>query len=323
MNDFLPVSFVDSQVALPNDLMNALRADMENDFSGFSGSAFRCIKPRKMDFALYDNGTTTVVPANELYGVLVCAAPHPHCVWYSRTYAPGQEPDAPDLVWVQKTPNYFPDALPEQYRHKIIKDGRETWAFKICRRTIWVLFRKTPQGASVDIKTPYVLDLTSMSMFGKGIPEQNTYKFGGLRNFCQTYTSNDFVLAPNMFPIQITLDANVSVSGVLNFRPMLTQQGHPCILNIDAIKELRALRESDNVKSLLEIREKLEYASDSLPSSATVVAANNPTTANVTTAGVSLGLLAQAQDLLNTASKNSANVGSESGAINDLMSALL
>lgn len=315
MADFLPVSFTDSSVALPQDLMAALRQDLENDFSGFSGGSFRRIKPRKMDFVLYDNGTQTVVPANELYGVLVCAAPKMHCVWYARNYAPGQEPEAPDLVWVQNDANNFPDALPEQYRHKIIKDGRESWAFQICRRTIWVLFRKTPQGASIDINTPYVLDLTSMSMFGKGQPEQNNYKFGGLRNFCQTYTSQDFVLAPNMFPIQITLDANVSVSGVLNFRPMLTPQGHPCILNLDAIKQLRSLRESDTVKSLLEIREKLDYTPDSGTPIPTV-----PPVQQAPKATLDAGLLAQAQSVINSAQ---ATGGSESGTLNDLMSQLL
>lgn len=318
MNDFLPVSFVDNQMDLPSDLMSALRADMNNDFSGFSGGSFRRIKPRKLDFCLYDNGTQTIVPANELYGVLVCAAPNSHCFWYARNYSPGQEPEEPDLVWVQKSPDYFPDALPEQYRHKIVKDGRETWAFRICRRTIWVLFRKTPQGPSIDINTPYVLDLTSMSMFGKGQPEQNTYKFGGLRSFCQKYTSDNFVLAPNMFPIQITLDANVSVPGVLNFRPMLTPQGDPCVLNIDAIKQLRALRESDNVKTLLDIREKLEYVSDS--QSATPIV--HPT-ANPVTGEVDAGLLAKAQNLINSANNANATSGSESGTLNDLMSALL
>jgi hypothetical protein len=322
MAEFLPVSFTDSSVAMPQDLMAALRQDMENDFEGLANGNFRRIKPRKMDFVLYDNGTQTVVPANELYGVLVRAHPKMHCVWYERNYAPGQEPESPDLVWVQNEPDQFPDALPEKYRHKIIKDGRESWAFQICRRTIWVLFRKTPQGASIDINTPYVLDLTSMSMFGKGQPDQNTYKFGGLRNFCQTYTSQDFVLSPIMFPTQITLDANVSVSGVLNFRPMLTPQGHPCILNLDAIKQLRSLRDSDTVKSLLEIREKLDYKPNGGNPTVTTVQPAQPVqpVQQAPKATLDAGLLAQAQSVINSAQ---ATGGSESGTLNDLMSQLL
>lgn len=271
MSEYLPVSLSTSPMQMSNELMEALRGDLLNDFAGFEGGGFRRIKPRKLDFALIENGATVTINANEMIGVLVAAAPADHCVWYAKQYAPGQEPEAPDLVWIKRADGSFPDALPLRYHKKIVQNGKESWGFQICRRTVWVLVKRNMDGSmGLDMDNPYVLDLTSMSMFGKGQPEQNMYKFGGLRSLCSAYCSPQCVITPNMFPIQICLDGSVPVQGVVVFRPLKDSSGMLQLLDGNTIMKIRDLRNTDTVKELLTIREKLALGSGTPVQGATI-----------------------------------------------------
>ena len=113
-------------------------AMFNNAFAGFSTGA-RFLRARKLDFQITSGGETSIIPNGKLVAVLLGVAPFNHCTWYERDYAPGQEPAAPDLCWVQKTANDFPAALPEMYRHKVNINGQERWKFRIARRTVWAL----------------------------------------------------------------------------------------------------------------------------------------------------------------------------------------
>lgn len=264
MNNLIPVTFTNGQLpVLPADIMQQMKQFMDDDFSDLGGGTMRFIRPRKSDFLLVDGGNQEVVYGHELFGVLICVAPTNHCVWYDREYAPGQEPSAPDLIWNQTAPDQFPDALPEMYRHKILRNGQERWGFQIRRRSVWALCRKDPNGQMMlDISRPFILDLTSMSLFGKSNPQQNAYKFAGLKDLCTQYSGNGFICTPSMFMTQIFLDPNVSVAGVVVFRPARDAQGNLSFLDAQTIQSVYAARTSQEVQDMRIVREKLDYTPD-------------------------------------------------------------
>lgn len=265
MNNLIPVTFSNNGQlpVLPADVMQQMKQFMDDDFSDLGGGTMRFIRPRKSDFLLVDGGNQEVVYGHELFGVLVCVAPTNHCVWYDREYAPGQEPSAPDLIWNQMAPDQFPDALPEMYRHKILRNGQERWGFQIRRRTVWALCRKDPNGQMMlDMSRPFILDLTSMSLFGKSNPQQNAYKFAGLKDLCTQYSGNGFICTPSMFMTQIFLDPNVSVAGVVVFRPARDAQGNLSFLDAQTIQSVYAARTSQEVQDMRVVREKLDYTPD-------------------------------------------------------------
>lgn len=264
MSNLVPISFNGSQLpTLSGDFMQKMKEAMTSDFSDLSSGGMRFIRPRKSDFLLVDGGNQEVVYGHELFGVLICAAPTNHCVWYAKEFAPGQEPAAPDLIWNQTAPDVFPDALPEQYRHKIIRNGQERWGFQIRRRTIWALCRKDMNGQMMlDVSRPYILDLTSMSLFGKPNLQQNAYKFANFKDVCNQYSSNGFICTPSMFVTQIFLDPNVSVTGVVVFRPQRDPQGNLVFLDGQTIQSVYEARMSQEVQDVREVKEKLDWTPD-------------------------------------------------------------
>lgn len=285
MNNLIPVTFSgNGQLpVLPADVMQQMKQYMDDDFNDLGGGTMRFIRPRKSDFLLVDGGNQEVVYGHELFGVLICVAPTNHCVWYDREYAPGQEPSAPDLIWNQTAPDQFPDALPEMYRHKLLRNGQERWGFQIRRRSVWALCRKDPNGQMMlDMSRPFILDLTSMSLFGKSNPQQNAYKFAGLKDLCTQYSGNGFICTPSMFMTQIFLDPNVSVAGVVVFRPARDAQGNLSFLDAQTIQSVYAARMSQEVQDMRVVREKLDYmpggSNGTLTAPAQLAAAPQPVT---------------------------------------------
>lgn len=259
MSQFPVVQPVAQLPIINSDVMQAFVNVFDDAFNGFGGANFRRIKVRKLDFALCENGAQEVVPANGLYAVLVGAAPVNHCVWYSRVYAPGQEPEAPDLTWIQHTPDTFPDALPVEFRRKQNVNGQERWAFQICRRTVWCVARIVNGQLFLDTEKPYIFDLTSSSLFGKSIPEQNMYKWGGLRDVCRQYSTATFTCTPSMFLTQIVLDVNSPVQGVVMFKPMRDNNGNMLFLDESNLYQVQECAMRQSTQDLAVVREKLTY----------------------------------------------------------------
>lgn len=259
MSQFPVVQPVSQLPILNSDVLQTFTNVFDDAFNGFGGANFRRIKVRKLDFALCENGAQEVVPANGLYAVLVGAAPANHCVWYSRVYAPGQEPEAPDLTWIQHTPDTFPDALPVEFRRKQNVNGQERWAFQICRRTVWCVARIVNGQLFLDTEKPYIFDLTSSSLFGKSIPEQNMYKWGGLRDVCRQYSTATFTCTPSMFLTQIVLDVNSPVQGVVMFKPMRDNNGNMLFLDESNLYQVQECAMRQSTQDLAVVREKLTY----------------------------------------------------------------
>lgn len=259
MSQFPVVQPVSQLPILNSDVLQTFTNVFDDAFNGFGGANFRRIKVRKLDFALCENGAQEVVPANGLYAVLVGAAPVNHCVWYSRVYAPGQEPEAPDLTWIQHTPDTFPDALPVEFRRKQNVNGQERWAFQICRRTVWCVARIVNGQLFLDTEKPYIFDLTSSSLFGKSVPEQNMYKWGGLRDVCRQYSTATFTCTPSMFLTQIVLDVNSPVQGVVMFKPMRDNNGNMLFLDESNLYQVQECAMRQSTQDLAVVREKLTY----------------------------------------------------------------
>lgn len=232
-------------------------AMFDNAFAGFVSGA-RFLRPRKLDFQISSGGSeATIVPNGEVVGVLLGVAPYNHCTWYEREYAPGQEPAAPDLCWVQKTANDYPDALPEMYRHKVNVNGQERWKYRIARRTVWALASATNDGLKLDTDNPVILDITSASLYGKSDPRTGSYKWTGLKGFCEHYSTPVVRVNPSMFLIQINLDPN-SVQGVVVFRPAMNGN-NPQYLTQELWQQVVNAAQSATVAELLKVTEILDY----------------------------------------------------------------
>lgn len=265
----LPVSmdsmFVSSSSLsqLPEEITKTFAASYEDAFAGMGGAGQRRIRIRKTDFELLDGGSSTAIPANELAGVFVGAAKSNYAVWYERDYAPGQEPEAPDLIWeIDSACTVFPDALPEEYRHKVMRGGKLRWGFQIRKRLAFVLLRNFNGTNVLDCDHPYILDVTAMSLYGNGLPQQNMFKWAGLRDLCQQYSVGNIQVTPSMFLTQIVLDPTVSVSGVVMFRPYFDRNNHLAFLNPDIMSQVYETACSEGTRELLTVREKLTYGDD-------------------------------------------------------------
>ena len=233
-------------------------AMFNNAFAGFSTGA-RFLRARKLDFQITSGGETTIVPNGRLVAVLLGVAPYNHCTWYERDYAPGQEPAAPDLCWIQKTANDFPDALPAQYRHKVNINGQERWKFRIARRTVWALVNDDGQGGvTLDVDNPVIFDITSASMYGKSDPRTNSYKWAGLRGFCAQFSTPVVTINPSMFYMQIALDPDAT-QGVVVFRPATNNQGVPQYLSQETWQAVVNAAQSAQVTDMLRVTETLEW----------------------------------------------------------------
>lgn len=253
-----------SLAQLPEEITKAFASSYEDAFAGMGGAGQRRIRIRKTDFELLDGGSSTVIPANELAGVFVGAAKSNYAVWYERDYAPGQEPEAPDLIWnIDNNFTVFPDALPEEYRQKVMRGGKLRWAFQIRKRLAFVLLRNFNGQNVLDCDHPYILDVTAMSLYGNGLPQQNMYKWSGLRDLCQQYSAGGIQVTPSMFLTQIVLDPTVSVSGVVMFRPYFDRNNHLAFLSPDIMSQVYTTMCAESTQELLTVREKLTYGDDS------------------------------------------------------------
>lgn len=258
----LPVTITgnNSLPQLPESLMAMFKADAEADWAGLGSTTVRRLKVGKMGFTIGSGQDAKTYGANDLAGVCIATAPHTHCVWYARDYAPGMEPAQPDLIWEQKTEGYICPALPKEFHQKVLRNGAERWAFQTLRRTVWAFFTTDPNGQMMlDLDNPVVFDITSANLYGKSYPDQNMYKWSGLIALCKRLSVNGSVITPAMFPTQILIDGKMSIGGVVVFRPALAPSGYPTFLDVEAIKAIRAKRTTPEVQDMLAIREKLEY----------------------------------------------------------------
>lgn len=257
MNNGVAVVSSTTPPAIPQamlDQYNALAVAMSSGF----GASMNFIRPGKMNFKLIENGVAREVANNDVAGVLLGIAPHDYCTWYEKAYTPGQEPEQPDLMWIWPNQNVFPDALPAQFRKKQMINGKERWGFRVARRSVWALaFRDATGQIQLNLELPYILDITSMSMFGKSDPQINTYKFSGLMGLCQRLSQPPhFICSPSMFLTQILIDAASPVSGVVVFRPAMSN-GTPQYLDNGTFQQVLQLMMSQQVQDMLKIREKL------------------------------------------------------------------
>lgn len=257
----LPVQMTATSTApaVPQELLARYNLATEAMMGGF-GASFNRIKPNTLDFTLTENGNARQVQNGHVVGVLLGIAPHDHCVWYAKDYVPGQEPEEPDLVWVWTTQDTFPDALPEKYRKKVLINGKERWKFQIARRSVWALAKMNANNQMMlDLDNPYIMDITSMSMYGKGNPEAGTYKYSGLVNFCKRFSEPPMIqCSPSMFLTQILLDGAAKLAGVVVFRPMMAADNvNPQYLDEATFNQVLAAMFSQNVQEALKVQEKL------------------------------------------------------------------
>lgn len=278
----LPVQFsVDVTPAVPQQFLAQFQLAARQMTQGF-GASFNRIKPGTATFELTEGGNKREVQNGQVVGVLLGVAPFDHCTWYEKDYVPGQEPEAPDLVWEWKTSDTFPNALPVKYRKKIMVNGKERWKFQIARRSVWGLVKPDANGQpTLDLDNPYILDMTSMSLYGKGNPQAGTFKYSGLVNFCKSLSSGPVQVIPAMFLTQILLDTAAKLAGVVVFKPVLDQTGHPQYLDTATFDSVLSTMFSQTVQDALKIQEKLEWPTNK-------IAAPSPQTApNVSAAQAS------------------------------------
>lgn len=259
-NNLPALQFSSGPVNLPAEVMANMAVMYDESFAGLGGMGFRRIRVGKVGFILQDGQNKETVPFDQLFGVFVGSSPANHAVWYAKDFVPGQEPEEPDLVWMMPTPDSYPDALPHQFRKKINKNGREVWAFQILRRVAFVLMRNVGGQFFLDIEKPYIMDLSSMSLFGKGMPEQNMYKWSGLRDMCAQNSTAQMQIMPSMFITKIVVDVNAP-SGVVMFMPMRDKQsGQLQYLDSSLVVAVHDCAQRTSTRDMLKVREKLTLA---------------------------------------------------------------
>ncbi len=242
---------------LPAEVMTNMAAIYDESFSGLGGLGIRRIRVGKAGFILQDGQNKEHVPFDQLFGVFVGSNTTNHAVWWIKDYMPGQEPEEPDLCWLMPTPDTYPDAMPQQFRKKINKNGRDVWAYQILRRVAFVLMRNVNGQSYLDMDKPYIMDISSMSLFGKGMPEQNMYKWAGIRDLCSQNSSSTMQVYPSMFITKIVVDVNAP-SGVVMFMPMRDQQtGQLKFLDNNLIIQIHDVAQRSTTRDMLKIREKL------------------------------------------------------------------
>jgi hypothetical protein len=248
---------------------------MDNAFSGF-GAGLRILKPGKMSFKLIENRQEVDIPNGQVFGVLLGVAPCNYASWYARQYAPGQEPSRPDLVWMMPTADTFPDALPPEYHQKVSVNGQERWGFRIARRTVWALMTNQNGQFYLDLERPVVLDITSTSLYGNSDPRSNSYRWGGIKGFCDRHSQPGvFRCNPAMFVTQIILDPQSPVSGVMLFRPNLDQNGNPAYLDSQTYTSVIQTASTERITEMLRVNEILTYTPNGVGATQPVPAAVN------------------------------------------------
>lgn len=248
----LPIAAMSPEMV---ELSNNMFADMSAGFT----SSVRRIKIRKTDFLLTEGQTETQLP--HLSVVVLGMSPCNYAVWYAREFAPGQEAGPPDLVWLRPTEDTFPPALPKEFHKKIVRNGREMWAFQTRRRVVVALVSFDNEGnvVSIDTDNPCVMDFSGMSLYGKSNPRGNYYKWNGLLDLCKKYSQGNMFVSPAHFPTQIVIDPEATVTGVAMFRPLIDQNGYLRFLSAQHIQQVLGSAQSAVVKDLLNVREVLTY----------------------------------------------------------------
>lgn len=187
---------------------------------------------------------------------------------------PGQEPETPDLVWNWADRNVFPDAVPPRIRQKVEKQGALRWDFAIKRRSVWALLSVAADGSvALNLETPYVFDVPSSSLYGKGKPEANMYSYSGLVGLCQRMSQPPhFQCSPAMFLTRINLDATSPVPGVVVFSPCVDKETNGLqFLSNEVFQNVLAMMFSQQVKDLLVVQDKLDWHGAGSASQATPV----------------------------------------------------
>lgn len=244
---------------------------------GFSGS-FNRIKVGKADFTLVEGGVARQVPNGQVFGILLGFSPVDFCTWYEKQYVVGQEPENPDLCWEWPDHNQFPEAVPAALRQKTNVGGVERWQFRIARRSVWALASANPQTGelTLGLQNPYILDITSASLFGKSNTQLNEFKWAGLMNFCNRFSQPPhFYCSPAMFMTQIMIDMQSPVPGVVVFRPNIAADGlSPQYIDNTVFEAVANAMLSQQVKDMLKVREILEWPKQgNAPTNTTTVAA--------------------------------------------------
>lgn len=193
-------------LALPLDLEHQLRETLGKSMSQYA-TTFRSISLRGNRFHFKDGGSTTENATPYLDAVVLQINSDRHCLYYQNKWKPGDD-TPPDAIWMEG--EGFPDKLPAAARQKDA-EGRNT--YQINHRAIIAVKRGDEKESYIDFENPYVLDVSSMSLFGQDIklPSYTAYAFSNFIRFCQSSRAY-----PCMFMVRMIFDTNHSVP-VLRF----------------------------------------------------------------------------------------------------------
>lgn len=245
---------------LPATLLVDYASSAVGMVQGFEGS-FNRIKPGKADFVLTEGGVARHVANGQVLGVCLGMNPVDYCSWYEKNYEPGQEPEAPDLLWNWPDHTQFPAALPKQWHTKKNRLGQDRWDFRIARRSVWALVQPDANGQlTLNTSALYTFDITSASLYGQSDTQQNWYKWAGLIQLCNRYSQPpNLICSPAMFLTRILIDTRSTVSGVVYFNPMLTASGTLAYLDSATFQSVVELMQSQTVQDMLQVKEILTW----------------------------------------------------------------
>ena len=236
---------------LPADLLALLNVEADKASASISGMALNVLRPRR-SLELIINGVKEEIPYGQLAMVMITSAEFNHAVWYHSDYNPGNA-DTPDLIWVMRRENEFPAALPKQYHTKIGVGKNAHWGFQIRRRTVWA--RILPDG--MDLANPFILDIPSSLLYGRS-DKQGCFTWRDIIAFCKQESMRGVAVYPGMFPCTI-VPHTMPTLGLFYFKPAVDPNGYIKYLSVDMIRKVLEAAQEEDIKSLAQVREKLEW----------------------------------------------------------------
>jgi hypothetical protein len=225
--------------------------------SSLGGSAGRYITFGGKNFNVRENGQTKVItdpngaPVQHLDLAVLNIAGQPHCIWYKDNYDPkNTDFVAPTAVWKfgeRPDPSIVPDWVIDT---KKIDKNVSYNHYQVKQRLVVARVRLLDaENVSVDLDTPYIMDLPSMSLFSKS-NDKNTKLFT-LQQMLTFWKKFD--LFCGLCPVRMAFSLTISVPVPLMAPFTYPETGRPFLFPTDLQQRIVDKAFSQEVRQMLDV----------------------------------------------------------------------
>ena len=255
-------------LALPDDFYAAAAGLDAGDIGGgLVGGGFNRIALRQGSFIQITDAGEVEVPTKYLDGIIIAGNPDVSRQYFEDAYVPGSgqkpactshngvTPDFPARVKAGTPASRMPGKSCNVCPLNVSGSGKDGKGRACAFRKRIVLISAEDLFSGVENPTPYVFDVSSMSMFGDGWQERNMYSFQQyVRELARPRDRLPGGIPVQMVVTRIVFDTRQTVPVVVfNVAPQSPQA--PSFLSGSQAKFVKELGESDAVTRLLTVSE--------------------------------------------------------------------